>query len=125
MILRQNPKYGKAFFLQIFDGDEETIDYVQRIIGYSLLAVPQKNASSYSMVKTRAGKNTFLTPIQAMLGQDYVKIVAPETIAVKKFSNGSAPSEDLVRLSGMRLAIIDEPDKRLHINSGLIKLDQR
>lgn len=111
----------ESFLLQIFDGDEETIDYVQRIIGYSLLGSSPEECFFVFYGKTRAGKNTFLTPIQAMLGQDYVKIVAPETIAVKKFSNGSAPSEDLVRLSGMRLAIIDEPDKRLHINSGLIK----
>lgn len=109
------------FLHQVFDGDEETLDYVQRIMGYSLLGCSPEECFFVFYGKTRAGKDTFLTPVLAMLGQDYAKTAAPETIAFKKFSNGSAPSEDLVRLSGTRLAVVDEPDKCLHLNSGLIK----
>jgi len=42
---------------------------------------------------------------------DYGKAVRPETIAQKRFTNSQAPSEDIARLVGIRLANISERDE--------------
>ena len=52
---------------------------------------------------------------------DYGRAVRPETIAQKRFTNSQAPSEDIARLVGIRLANISEPGRGLLLNAAHVK----
>ena len=55
-----------------------------------------------------------------MMG-DYGKTAVPQTIAQQANARGGAPSEDIARLAGARFVNISEPDKKMQLDSSLIK----
>jgi putative DNA primase/helicase len=52
---------------------------------------------------------------------DYAKTASAESLAAKRFANGSGPSEDLARLRGARLVNINEPSKSMRFDAALVK----
>lgn len=55
-----------------------------------------------------------------MMG-DYAANARPETLAKKKYVNGSAPNEDIARLAGVRFVNTSEPPKNMELDSSLVK----
>lgn len=110
----------EQFLDGIFPGKTDFKKYVQRIMGYTLIGKNPEEVLFLLCGKTRSGKDTLISTIQNMLG-DYACTVSASTLASRKYVNGSSPSEDIVRLRGARLAVVNEPDKRLKFDSGLLK----
>ncbi|MBS4538194.1 hypothetical protein GOQ27_06950 [Clostridium sp. D2Q-11] len=106
------------FLNQIFDNDQELIEYIQKAIGYSISGSTKEQCVFFCYGNGRNGKSTFLDIIAAIMG-DYATNIQPETIMVKN-QQGSANS-DIARLKGARFVTTVEPNEGARINEGLLK----
>ncbi len=107
----------KDFLHEIFEGDSELIDYLQRVIGYSLTGDTKEQELYILFGEGANGKSTFINTIMAMLG-DYALQTSPETLLVR--SNDSA-NNDVARLQGARLVSAAEIDAGRRLSESLVK----
>ncbi|MCA1623851.1 MAG: phage/plasmid primase, P4 family [Acidobacteria bacterium] len=107
----------KKFLDEVFNGDEELIDFMQRVIGYSLTGeiLEQKIFILYGFGKN--GKSVLLNTIQAMLG-DYAGTASFKTFDADKQSE---QTNDLAMLKGRRFVAMSESAADRRINEPLIK----
>ena len=114
------PRWG-AFVQEIFPDDPDTLDFLQRWLGYALCG----DLSEEKMVmargrSTRNGKSTLFEAVARTLG-DYATAMNPESLAETNRSDGRAPSEDIARLRGARFVTIPEPKKTLRLDASRVK----
>ena len=120
-----NPKANcpqfKKFMNEIMLHNKNKIDFLQKILGYSLTAetLLEKCFILYGKT-TRNGKGTLMDTILYMLG-DYGMTAVPETLALKKWKDSSKASGDIARLNGCRCVNIPEPSHDMVIDSALLK----
>jgi putative DNA primase/helicase len=88
----------QRFLEEIFNDDAETIDFVQRAVGYSLTGCVREHAFLVLYGTGANGKSSLLSTISEILG-DYGLSAPPETFVDRQA--GSA-TNDLARLRGMR-----------------------
>ena len=86
------------FLDEIFGGDAETIDYVQRAAGYSLTGCTREQCFFVLHGSGRNGKSTLLGILSRLFGE-YGLSTAPETFLDRKTG---ASTNDLARLRGAR-----------------------
>jgi len=102
-----NPKGGERFlkFLQeIFDGDQELIDWVQMALGACLSGAIEDHWLMFWTGGGRNGKNTLGDLVLAILG-DYAKAVPAETLMSRK---NQEHKTEIMNLKGVRLAVASE-----------------
>jgi len=106
------------FLNQIFDGDQELIDYLQRAIGYSLSGSTVEQMMFILYGNGRNGKSVFLDVIKEIFGT-YTLNIQPQTLMVKNMSGGA--NSDIARLQGARLVTTTEPNDGMRFDEGLVK----
>lgn len=106
------------FLNQIFDGDAELVNYIQRAVGYSLTGSTSEQCAFFLYGSGSNGKSTFLDIVREICG-DYATNIQPETIMVRP--NGGTASSDVARLKGARFVTSVEPNEGMRINEGLLK----
>lgn len=106
------------FLNQIFDGDAELVNYIQRAVGYSLTGSTSEQCTFFLYGSGSNGKSTFLDIVREICG-DYATNIQPETIMVRP--NGGTASSDVARLKGARFVTSVEPNEGMRINEGLLK----
>jgi len=106
------------FLNQIFDGNQELINYIQRAVGYSLSGSTEEQMMFILYGNGRNGKSVFLDIITEMLG-NYTTNIQPQTIMVKNISNNA--NSDIARLQGARLVTTTEPNDGMRFDEGLVK----
>ena len=108
-----------TFIDQVMQGDEDKIEYLQTIFGYSLtgLCIMDEFYLLYGAT-TRNGKSTMLNSIGFVMG-DYAQIMSPDTLAQRQRTNPN--NEELADLRGARFVHIEEPSKGMSLDSALIK----
>jgi len=106
------------FLDQIFDHDQELIDYVQTAVGYSMTGSIKEQIMFILYGNGRNGKSVFLETISNILGT-YAKTIQASSIMVKQNSGG--PNSDIARLAGARLVTSSEPNEGLRMDEGLVK----
>lgn len=111
----------KKFMNDIMLHNKNKIDFLQKILGYTLTAetLLEKCFILYGKT-TRNGKGTLMDTILYMLG-NYGMTAVPETLAIKKWKDSTRPSGDIARLNGCRLVNISEPSHDMVIDSALLK----
>ncbi len=110
------PKWD-AFISEIFRDDRELIQYVQRVVGYSLTGVVSERAFFVLYGSGRNGKSVFLETLKALLG-DYAAAFNPEALMLHR--EGHHPA-DLAMLRGIRLAYAQETGEGRRLNEPLVK----
>jgi putative DNA primase/helicase len=102
---------------EVFNDDQELIDFMQRVIGYSLTGEikEQKMFILYGFGKN--GKSVFLSVIQAMLG-DYAGTASFKTFDADKQNE---QTNDLAMLKGSRCVAMSESAAERKLNEPLIK----
>ena len=108
----------EKFLNQIFDGDAELVNYIQRAVGYSLTGSTSEQCAFFLYGSGSNGKSTFLDIVREICG-DYATNIQPETIMVRP--NGGTASSDVARLKGARFVTSVEPNEGMRINEGLLK----
>ncbi|HDR3896739.1 phage/plasmid primase, P4 family [Bacillus cereus] len=104
------PEWQK-FLEQIFQGNQELTDYMQRLIGYSLTGEITEQIMVFLIGGGSNGKSTFISIIKDLMG-DYGKQAKSDTF-IKKKETGA--NNDIARLVGSRFvsAIESEDGERL------------
>jgi len=106
---------------EIMSGDTERAKFLQKILGYGLTGDTRHECMTILYgVTTRNGKGTLCESVLKVLG-DYGCASRPETIAMKSYTNGSQPSEDVARLAGVRFVNIPEPGKGMVLDAAKVK----
>ena len=95
-----------AFLNGIFESDQSLIDYVQRVIGYSLTGTTSEQCLFILIGDGANGKSTFVNVINKLLG-DYSKAASSQTLVAK---GSSSIGDDLVDLVSARLISVSETE---------------
>lgn len=106
------------FLQQIFDGNDELIEYIQRAVGYSLSGSTEEQMMFILHGNGRNGKSVFLDIVTELFGS-YSTNIQPQAIMVKQQSNNANP--DIAKLAGARLVTTTEPNEGVRFDEGLIK----
>lgn len=107
------------FLGQIFESDEELIDWIHRFCGYILTGSTQEQVFLFCYGEGANGKSVFIELLKHVLG-DYACVIAPETLADAKRRAGSA-TPDLAALIGTRLAVCSETEENTGLAESLVK----
>ena len=106
---------------EIMSGDTERAKFLQKILGYGLTGDTRHECMTILYgATTRNGKGTLCESVLKVLGE-YGCTSRAETIAMKSYTNGSQPSEDVARLAGVRFVNISEPTKGMVLDAAKIK----
>jgi putative DNA primase/helicase len=96
----------ESFLIEIFDGDLELIQYIQRAIGYSMTGHSNERAFFILFGSGSNGKSTFVETVSKVFGEDYSSGMPTEALYAKK-QDGGVPN-DTARLRGARLVYSSE-----------------
>lgn len=112
------PKLWLKFLDDIFMGDEEIINFIQKAVGYTLSGSIKEQVIFILFGGGNNGKSVFIDTIQTMLG-DYATTVPIEVLMERK-GRGNVETT-LARIKGARMIHASENDEDDQINEGLIK----
>ena len=115
-----------SFMNQIFCNDKELISYVYRLFGYSLTGLTKEECFFIMLGESsRNGKSTLLSMFTHLLGgctdSGYARDIGIETLAQRKYLNGSAPSPDIAKLKGSRFITCSEPPEDFIMDEAKLK----
>jgi putative DNA primase/helicase len=118
-----SPLWGK-FMNDIMEGDTDRIEYLQKILGYSLTADTHLETCWILYgATTRNGKSTLVETISYLQGNagGYALAMQPQTLAQKQNKDTRQASGDIARLNGCRFLNASEPPKRMLFDAALLK----
>lgn len=107
----------KQFLQEIFNDDEEIIDFMQRIAGYCLTGDISEQVMFILYGFGKNGKTVFSSVMAALLG-DYAGTASFRTFDADKQSE---QSNDLAMLKGKRVVLMSESAADRRLNEPLIK----
>ncbi|PKR82587.1 phage/plasmid primase, P4 family [Heyndrickxia camelliae] len=106
-----------VFLDQIFKGDKELIDYMQRLIGYSLTGDISEQSMYFLVGGGSNGKSTFINTIKKLMG-DYGAQTKSDTF-IKKKDTGA--NNDIARLVNSRFVSAVESEEGEKLQESLVK----
>ena len=92
------------FLNQCFTGDRETIEYVQKALGYSLTGLVSEEVLHFCFGTGRNGKSVFANVMTKIMGG--YAITAPAEMLMRRDRNSA--TNDIARLCGSRLVLANE-----------------
>jgi putative DNA primase/helicase len=111
------PKWIR-FLDQAMDGNKDMIEYLQRIVGYSLSGVTTEQQLFFLYGFGANGKSVFVNTIQDLLG-DYAMQTPVSTLMTK---NKGSVNNDVARLRGARFVATTETEEHSKFNESEVKL---
>ena len=113
--------HWSRFLLSMFNDDKEMVDYVLRLLGYSLTGMCTEHVLPILYGEGRNGKGTLFEVLSAVLG-DLAKPFSHDLLLkMKKPRNSSDPSPDIMDLRGRRIAWASEIDDSDNLNPAIVK----
>lgn len=107
-----------TFLQTIFAGDRELIEYVRRLVGYSLTGVTEEHILPFGHGAGANGKSTFIETVLKLLGPDYAMKAAPDLLMARR---GEAHPTDRADLFGKRLVACVETEEGRRFAESLVK----
>lgn len=117
--LEKEPVRWKQFLLEIFNGSQDLVDYIQCAIGYTLTGDTKEQCFFQCYGDGANGKSVFLDILYEMLG-DYSLNSQVDSILARSNNSGGANSE-IARMNGARFVRTNEPNEGSRFNEGLVK----
>ena len=111
------PKWIR-FLDQSMDGNKDMIEYLQRIVGYSLTGITTEQQLFFLYGFGANGKSVFINTIQDLLG-DYAMQTPVSTLMTK---NKGSVNNDVARLRGARFVATTETEEHSKFNESEVKL---
>lgn len=110
------------FVLEIMSGDKSKAEFLQRVLGYSLIGTKREDKFwIFHGETTRNGKSTLMSAVLNVL-DNYGCTAQHETFCETYASRtSSGPSSDIARLSGARLCHVPEPKQHMALDVAKIK----
>ena len=101
---------------------KEKAEFLQRYLGYCLCGDTRAEAFLVMYGPTsRNGKSVCVETVQTIMGT-YSKSVNADTLMLSRTRDGSGPSEDIARLSGIRMASVGEIQQGAKLDAARLKL---
>lgn len=107
------------FLNQIFEGDHETIGFVQRALGYTLTGTVTEEALFICLGHGANGKSVFSNVIGTIMA-DYSR-AAPASLLTVRRADDAGPRNDLAMLCGARLVSINETQSGDRLDEQIVK----
>ena len=117
--MQKEPVRWIKFLEEIFDNNQEMIEYVHKAVGYTLTGDTKEQCFFQCYGDGANGKSVFLDVIYEMLG-DYSLNSQVESILAKNNQSNGANSE-IARMSNARFVRTNEPNENSKFNEGLVK----
>lgn len=115
------PKWEK-FLQEIFNNDHEVINFMQRLLGYSLTAQQVEHVLPVLYgAEGRNGKNILLSAIQNVLGESNACQFAKELL-LSGNNNPGASMPFMAELANKRIVWIEETSENAHLSEAQIKM---
>ncbi len=115
------PKFD-SFLNDIALGDQEWIEFLQRLIGYACLGIPKEEIIVYFYGKDgRNGKGTLTKLLAHVLGSLLHTFPSEIILMQRSPPSSGTPRPELANFQGVRLAIFSEINKNRQIDSAQIK----
>jgi P4 family phage/plasmid primase-like protien len=109
-----------AFLDSIFEGDAETVAFIQRALGYTLTGVTTEEALFICFGFGANGKSVFGNVVSAILA-DYAQAAPPSLLTVRR-DGDAGPRNDIARLCGARLVSINETQNGDRLDEQIVKM---
>lgn len=110
----------QAFLNEVFDGDTETIECVQRLLGYSLTGLVTEEILVICYGYGSNGKSVFNNVVHRIFG-GYARTAPPALLTARK-PDDSGPRNDLAMISGARYVSINELQAGDRLDEQTVKL---
>lgn len=109
------------FLHDIYDGDEELIEFMQILLGYGITGLTTEHVFPFLLGRGRNGKSLFINSIVRVLG-DYAATV-PCELFLKSNQPRSANQTDpgIMKLEGLRLAMSSEVEEGARFSAQQVK----
>jgi P4 family phage/plasmid primase-like protien len=111
------PLWNQTLHL-FFNGDEDLIDYWQRICGYALVGVIRDHVMPIAYGTGANGKSTILGTLLGVFGSDYGMKCPPDMLMAKKWDSHPTDRADLFR---KRLVVAIETEAGRRLNETMVK----
>ena len=111
----------ERFLEEIFDGSQEMVAFMQRLLGYSLIGKVSEHNFPILWGIGRNGKGTLLEVLKFVLGPLVGPLPAETVLQQKAARSGAAPSPDLMTLRGRRIAWASETGEGRKLNTEKVK----
>ena len=111
----------EGFFQDVTHGDKDLLAFLQVVAGYTLTGDTSEEKIFLIHGPEASGKTTFLEMLRTCLGE-YAVTIQAEILAKRRNGNGaSAPTPELARLAGVRLAAGSEMEQGRDMAEALTK----
>lgn len=116
-----DPPIWTKFTNEIFDGDQELISFIQRLVGYFISGKINEEVFIILLGTGRNGKTKFIEAIKGIMG-DYSGTMEIETLIEQK-NSGSAggPRSDKLALMGKRFMTCSESEDGHRLSASMVK----
>jgi putative DNA primase/helicase len=108
----------KQFLLDIMRGDLQMVDYLQRLLGYTLTGDTSEQCFVMMYGIGANGKSTFINVVQYIMG-DYAKTADFNTFL--DLNRGAAPRNDLAGMVGKRFVVASEGAEGKSLDESVLK----
>ncbi|MDV4168231.1 phage/plasmid primase, P4 family [Rhodovulum sp. FJ3] len=107
-----------SFLRTITGGDDALVDFLQRLCGYAATGSTKEHKLFFAFGTGRNGKSTLLNTLDAVLSDDYARVIPPKLLLDKKTDQHST---DLAHLANARFARASELPVGKVWDEGLLK----
>lgn len=108
----------REFLQTIFNGNENLITYMQRLVGYSITGVTEEHLLPLLYGIGANGKTTLIESMLKLLGADYAMKAPPDLLMVKR---GESHPTERADLFGKRLVACVETEDGRRLAESLVK----
>jgi len=109
-----------AFLDQILGGDSDTIETVQRLLGYTLTGSNTEEVLIICFGRGSNGKSVFNNVVASIIG-DYGRVASSSLLTVRR-DGDAAPRNDLATLAGARYVAINELQAGDRLDEQVVKM---
>jgi putative DNA primase/helicase len=108
------------FLDQIFEGDADTIETVQRLLGYTLLGLSIEEILVICYGYGSNGKSVFSNVVHTILGRHAV--TAPPSLLTAHQTNDNGPRNDIAAIAGARYLSVNEVQAGDRLDEQVVKM---
>jgi putative DNA primase/helicase len=116
------PPIWNQALLDMMDGKQDMVDFIQRLLGYSISGMTSEHILPVFYGKGRNGKSLIVETIRYIMGPLAAPIRAEMLLDQSFMKSSSGPSPDIMALKGLRIAFANETDAGRRISSSQVKL---
>lgn len=106
---------------EIFEGKQEMVDYIQRLLGYAITGLDIEHIFPVLYGAGRNGKGIIVSVLNHVLGPLSGSIQSEMLLDQRRPRSSQGPSPDIMTLKGLRVAFASETDEGQRFSAAKVK----